>query len=144
MLKFLFKMVGLPARYDLTLQSNFRRTIYVNKNYRAIIQWDDNGYVIVDFDLDENWEDLLLRNFDLYSGPVWHDMIMNLNGWDVLYLLENKGCNREDFFELAWINDSEEEKEEPAKEECWVCGGTIAKVNSEGVCPYCYDKVVKK
>jgi hypothetical protein len=111
-MRYLYKGLTYLPRYDLKFNANCGRVLYTTRKYIAVVAWIEEGYSILDFgdETDKEVWNRLFRNHK--SDEMDVDCLLMLNCWDVLYLLENKDCHREDFFGMAAIVDFNEEEEE--------------------------------
>jgi hypothetical protein len=108
----MYKSVFVPPRYDLNFNVKCGRVLYTNRNYTAIVVWTEEGYSILDF-ADDSDKGVFTRTYKTHKMEELDvDCLLMLNCWDVLYLLENKDCHREDFFGMAGIVSFNEEEEE--------------------------------
>lgn len=111
-MRYLYKGLTYLPRYDLKFNANCGRVLYTTRKYIAFVAWTEEGYSILDFG-DETDKEVWKRLYRNHKpDEVYADCLLMLNCWDVLYLLENKDCHREDFFGMAGIVDFNEEEEE--------------------------------
>lgn len=109
-MKFMYKLEFVPLRYDLKFNVKCERALYTNRNYTAVVAWTEEGYSILDF-ADDTDRGIMKRAYQTYNMEELDvDCLLLLNCWDVLYLLENKDCHREEFLEIAGVMDFKEEE----------------------------------
>lgn len=109
-MKYMYKSVFMPPRYDLKFNVKCERALYTNREYLAIVAWTEEGYSILDF-ADDNDTAVFTRTYRKYNVEELDvDCLLMLNCWDVLYLLENKDCHREEFLQIAGVMDFQEKE----------------------------------
>ena len=109
-MRYLYKGDFLSSRYDLKFNTNDLRMLYTNRIYTALVAWTEDGYSILEF-ADETDKGVFKRTYEKYNTKELDvDCLLLLNCWDILYLLENKDCHREEFLEIAGIVEFQDEK----------------------------------
>lgn len=111
-MRYVYKGFTDLARYDLKFNANSGHVLYTTRKYIAFVSWTEEGYSILDFgdETDKEVWNRLYRNHKPDELDV--DCLLMLNCWDILYLLENRDCHREDFLEIAGIVNFKEDEEE--------------------------------
>jgi hypothetical protein len=116
-MRYMYKSVFVPPRYDLKFNVKCGRSLYTNRYYTAVVAWTEDGYSILDFG-DENDKGIFKRVYQKHNMEELDvDCLLMLNCWDVLYLLENKDCHREEFLEIAGVMDFREEEKTDGESE---------------------------
>lgn len=93
-----FKLKSLPNRYDLKFNVRCDRTLYTNKEYHAFIEFDKEGCNLVDFDTS-------LVSLYMRENTEENILLMEINCWDILYILENKDICPDELFEQLNLID---------------------------------------